>query len=101
MPNEKLTFNDLPEVVGKLCERIESLENALKDNFAKQVPVKENLHVPMTVEEVCSYLGISSHPSITKPNTEGYLSSSRGSICSYIATNWTNGWRQEEKARCL
>ena len=49
MPNEKLTFNDLPEVVGKLCERIESLENALKDNFAKQVPVKE----------VCSYLGIS------------------------------------------
>ena len=59
MPNEKLTFNDLPEVVGKLCERIESLENALKDNFAKQVPVKENLHVPMTVEEVCSYLGIS------------------------------------------
>lgn len=37
----------------------ESLENTLKDNFAKQVPVKENLHVPMTVEEVCSYLGIS------------------------------------------
>ena len=35
MLNEKLTFNDLPEVVGKLCERIESLE------------------------EVCSYLGIS------------------------------------------
>ena len=100
MPNEKLTFNDLPEVVGKLCERIESLENALKDNFAKQVPVKENLHVPMTVEEVCSYLGISKS-SFTRPNTEGYLSSSRGSICSYIATNWTNGWRPEEKARCL
>ena len=49
MLKENLTFNDLPEVVGKLCERIESLENALK----------ENLHVPMTVEEVCSYLGIS------------------------------------------
>ena len=59
MLNEKLTFNDLPEVVGKLCERIESLENALKDNLAKQAPAKENLHVPMTVEEVCSYLGIS------------------------------------------
>ena len=40
-------------------------------------------------------------PSITRPNTEGYLSSSRGSICSYIATNWTNGWRPEEKNRCL
>ena len=59
MLKENLTFNDLPEMVGKLCERIESLENALKDNLAKQTPVKENLHVPMTVEEVCSYLGIS------------------------------------------
>ena len=59
MLKENLTFNDLPEMVGKLCERIESLENALKDNLAKQAPAKENLHVPMTVEEVCSYLGIS------------------------------------------
>ena len=64
MLNEKLTFNDLPEVVGKLCERIESLENALKDNLAKQAPAKENLHVPMTVEEICSYLGISKIPVI-------------------------------------
>ena len=59
MLNEKLKFNDLPEVVVKLYERIDSLENALKDNLAKQTPAKENLHVPMTVEEVCSYLGIS------------------------------------------
>ena len=34
MLKENLTFNDLPEMVGKLCERIESLENALKDNLA-------------------------------------------------------------------
>ena len=54
MLKENLTFNDLPEMVGRLCEKIESLENALKDNLAKQAPVKENLHVPMTVEEVCS-----------------------------------------------
>lgn len=101
MPNEKLTFNDLPEVVGKLCERIESLENALKDNFAKQVPVKENLHVPMTVEEVCSYLGISKSSFYYKAKHGGIPVIKQGSICSYIATNWTNGWRPEEKARCL
>ena len=101
MQKDKLTFNDLPEVVGKLCERIESLENALKDNLAKQAPAKENLHVPMTVEEVCSYLGISKSSFYSRPSMEGYLSSSRGNICSYIATNWTNGWRPEEKARCL
>ena len=74
MLKENLTFNDLPEMVGKLCERIESLENALKENLAKQTPVKENLHVPMTVEEV---------------------------TCLSIGTNWTNGWRPGEKARCL
>ena len=30
MLKENLTFNDLPEMVGRLCEKIESLENALK-----------------------------------------------------------------------
>ena len=93
MLKENLTFNDLPEMVGKLCERIESLENALKDNLAKQAPAKE--------KKYAATLEYPSHPSITRPNTEGYLSSSRGSICSYIATNWTNGWKPEEKAGCL
>ena len=81
--------------------RIESLENALKDNFAKQVPVKENLHVPMTVEEVCSYLGISKSSFYYKAKHGGIPVIKQGKHLSYIATNWTNGWRQEEKARCL
>lgn len=59
MQKENLTFNDLPEMVGKLCERIENLEHALKDSLAKQAQVQEDRHVPMTVDEVCSYLGIS------------------------------------------
>lgn len=59
MPKENLTFNDLPEMVGKLCERIENLEHALKDSLTKQAPVQEDRHIPMTVDEVCSYLGIS------------------------------------------
>ena len=59
MLKENLTFNDLPEMVGRLYEKIESLENALKESLAKEPSVKENLHVPMTVEEVFSYLGIS------------------------------------------
>ena len=52
MLKENLTFNDLPEMVGRLCEKIESLENALKESLAKEPSAKENLHVPMTVEEV-------------------------------------------------
>lgn len=58
MESEKLTFNDLPYVVGRLCERIERLETAVKNGLSAKNNVKENLHVPMTVEEVCSYLGI-------------------------------------------
>ena len=54
-----LTFNDLPTVVGELCKRIESLETVLKNSLAVQNKVKENHHVPMTVDEVCTYLGIS------------------------------------------
>ena len=46
-------------MVGKLCERIENLEHALKDSLTKQAPVQEDRHIPMTVDEVCSYLGIS------------------------------------------
>ena len=59
MLKENLTFNDLPEMVGRLCEKIESLENALKESLAKEPSAKENLRVPMTVGEVCSDLGIS------------------------------------------
>ena len=104
MLKENLTFNDLPEIVGRLCEKIESLENALKDNLAKQVPVKENLHVPMTVEEVCSYLGISKSSFYYKAKHGGIPTikqGSRASICLSIVTSWTNGWRAEEKARYL
>lgn len=32
----KLTFNDLPEVVGELCERISSMENLLTEKLHQQ-----------------------------------------------------------------
>lgn len=52
----ELTFNDLPKVVGELCERIASMEHLLKDNLNRQSDHQENLHVPMTVQEACAYL---------------------------------------------
>ena len=60
MQKNKLTFNDLPEVVGELCERISSMENLLTEKLHQQHnEVKKDTHVPMTVDEVCEYLGIS------------------------------------------
>lgn len=59
MATTELTFNDLPKVVGELCERIASMEDLLKETFNQQHEVKEDTHIPMTVEDVCNYLGIS------------------------------------------
>ena len=56
MQRNKLTFNDLPDVVGELCERISSMENLLTEKLSKQHEAKENTHGPMTVQEACAYL---------------------------------------------
>ena len=60
MQKDKLTFNDLPEVVEELCERIASMETLLAEKLHQQHnEAKKDTHVPMTVDEVCEYLGIS------------------------------------------
>ena len=56
MGKDQLTFNDLPTVVGELCNRIASMENLLTEKLSKQHEAKENTHVPMTVQEACAYL---------------------------------------------
>ena len=44
MKTDQLTFNDLPAVVGELCDRIASMENLLTEKLSKQHEVKENTH---------------------------------------------------------
>ena len=73
MKQEELTFNDLPAVVGELCNRITSMENLLTEKLSKQHEVKENTHVPMTVQEACAYLKCRYLLSIT--NQKGRYSS--------------------------
>lgn len=48
MSKNQFTFNDLPEVLGELCDRIASMESLLTEKLSKQNEVKENTHVPMT-----------------------------------------------------
>lgn len=58
MQKDKLTFNDLPEVVGELCERIASMETLLAEKLHQQHnEVKKDTHVPMTVDEVLRVSG--------------------------------------------
>lgn len=56
MKNDQLTFNDLPAIVGELCDRITSMENLLTEKLSKHHGAKENTHVPMTVQGACAYL---------------------------------------------
>jgi len=44
MKTDQLTFNDLPAVVGELCDRIASMENLLTEKLSKQHEAKENTH---------------------------------------------------------
>lgn len=45
MAKDQLTFNDLPTVVGELCDRIASMENLLSENISRQSAPQENTHV--------------------------------------------------------
>lgn len=56
MVTKEFTFNDLPTVVGELCEKIASLETTIKENIKNRNEVKENTHVLMSVQEACEYL---------------------------------------------
>ena len=56
MQTKEFTFNDLPTVVGELCERIANLETTLIESIEKRNEVKENTHVLMNVQEACEYL---------------------------------------------
>lgn len=56
MVTKEFTFNDLPTVVGELCEKIASLETTLKESIKSRNEVKENTHVLMSVQEACEYL---------------------------------------------
>jgi len=94
-----LTFNDLPTVVGELCKRIESLETVLKNSLAVQNKVKENHHVPMTVDEVCTYLGISKSSFYYKVKHGGIPVIKQGKHLFVIVMNWINGLRPEERYR--
>ena len=53
MKTDQLTFNDLPAVVGELCDRIASMENLLTEKLhQKHKEVKKDNHDPMTVDKV-------------------------------------------------
>lgn len=99
MKTDQLTFNDLPAVVGELCDRIASMENLLTEKLSKQHEVKENTHVPMTVQEACAYLKMPLSTFYYKVKKMIFQSSSKENIYTSTGMNWTNGWNPPERIR--
>lgn len=56
MSSNEFTFNDLPTVMGELCERIAKVETLLTEKLSNEKQPKADTHVPMTVQEACDYL---------------------------------------------
>lgn len=46
MEKDQLTFNDLPTVVGELCDRIASMEILLTEKLSKQYETKRTRTSP-------------------------------------------------------
>ncbi len=57
MEQKEITFNDLPQVISQLVNKVESLEMTVRQHMTSSSVVKtENRHVPLTVKEACEYL---------------------------------------------
>ena len=89
MKTDQLTFNDLPAVVGELCDRIASMENLLTEKLSKQHEAKENTHVPMTVQEACAYLKM--------PLSTFYYKVKKDDIPVYIYRDELDKWLESSR----
>lgn len=58
MQRTELTFNDLPEVVAQLRDKVMGMKVALLDLQDKSNQQKENRHRPLTPEQVAEYTNI-------------------------------------------
>lgn len=92
MSKNQFTFNDLPEVLGELCDRIASMESLLTEKLSKQNEVKENTHVPMTVQEACAYLKMPLSTFYYKVKKDDIPVIKQGKHLYIYRDSWINGW---------
>ena len=99
MSKNQFTFNDLPEVLGELCDRIASMESLLTEKLSKQNEVKENTHVPMTVQEVCAYLKMPLSTFYYKVKKDDIPVIKQGKHLYIYRDELDNGWNPPERVR--
>lgn len=71
MDVKEVTFNDMLQVIGKIFQKIEHVEQMLNNMKAELDDKKDNIssvdHIPMTLDEACEFLRM-------KKSTMYYLS---------------------------
>lgn len=99
MKTDQLTFNDLPAVVGELCDRIANMENLLTEKLSKQHEAKENTHVPIPCRKLAPISKCRYRHFITRSKKMIFQLSSKGNIYTSTVMNWINGWNPPERIR--
>jgi len=85
---EKITFEQMPEMMALLLEKIERLENLLTGSKEESITLKEML----TIEEAAEYMGISKS-SLYKMNMTNELPTYRpGGKRVYLKRSEINDW---------
>lgn len=60
MDVKEVTFNDMPQIIGKIFQKIERVEQIL-NNIQEEIEEKKDSslsaeHIPMTLDEACEFL---------------------------------------------
>ncbi|MDD3063157.1 MAG: helix-turn-helix domain-containing protein [Massilibacteroides sp.] len=59
MATEQLTFNDVPEVLKSVLDKVERLENLLihlQEQISTGTNKHQDAHIPMNLDEACEFL---------------------------------------------
>ena len=81
MEKDQLTFNDLPTVVGELCDRIASMESLLTEKLSKQYETLQN-NTDRINYFVCILFFIASHHYLHLNGSDSRL---------YLVHQWESG----------
>lgn len=91
MTKENITFNDLPEVVAHLLNKVEGMEQLLRQLLEQPKQTRTDRHVPLTVDQACEYLSM--------PKATFYYKVGRGEIpaikqgkCYYLYQDELDAW---------
>lgn len=92
MDVKEVTFNDMPQVIGKIFQKIEHVEQMLNNMKAALDDKKDNIssadHIPMTLDEACEFLRMKKSTMYYHCPKETFLELRKAKTTFYIKTSY-------------